>query len=146
MDATLQAMICAEALSWVGTPYHHKARIKGVAVDCGQLLAAVFCDALQLVREPDVGDYPPDWMKHRSEERFLQALQTCAREVFTPEPGDIAIWMWGRCFAHAAIIIDWPMAVHADIRVGKVTPADVSQGRFAARPVQFYRVNVGGEA
>lgn len=138
----IQTRICAYSQSWIGTPYHHAARVKGVGVDCAQLLIGVFCDELQLVPTPEVEDYPPDWMMHRSEERFLSTLQTCAREIEQPEPGDVAIWMWGRCFAHAAIVQSWPVVVHADSRCGKVTLADASQGKFVERnrPVKFFRM------
>lgn len=142
----LKTRISAEAQSWMGTPYHHAARIKLVAVDCAQLLIGVYCDELGVIPHPEVEEYPADWMLHRSEERFLAVLQTCAREVEVPEQGDVAIWMWGKCFAHAAIVIQWPIVVHADIRVGKVTLADATQGRFADRPVRFFRVAEEGAA
>ncbi len=31
-----------EALTWLGTPYHHQGRIKGVGVDCGTLICEVY--------------------------------------------------------------------------------------------------------
>lgn len=36
----LQAV--AEAITWLGTPYHHQGRVKGVGVDCGTLLCEVY--------------------------------------------------------------------------------------------------------
>ena len=33
--------IILEAMDWVGTPYHHQARVKKVGVDCAQLVAGV---------------------------------------------------------------------------------------------------------
>lgn len=135
-----QNLICAESQSWIGTPYHHGARIKGGGVDCAQILYAVYVDALALVPPLQIDDYPPDWMKHREDERFLKHIQQRAFEVDTPEPGDVAIWQWGRCFAHAAIVQAWPIVVHADSKSGRVTLADASQGRFAGRAVRFFRV------
>lgn len=32
-----RAAVAQEALAWLGTPYHHHARIKGVGVDCAQI-------------------------------------------------------------------------------------------------------------
>lgn len=32
----------AEALTWLGTPYHQQGRVKGVGVDCGTLLCEVY--------------------------------------------------------------------------------------------------------
>ena len=36
-----RAAVVAEAIAWLGTPYHHRARIKGVGVDCAQLALGV---------------------------------------------------------------------------------------------------------
>ena len=47
------------ARSWLNTPYHHKARVKGAGVDCAQLLIGVYTDA-GLIEAFDTGDYPPD--------------------------------------------------------------------------------------
>ena len=30
-----------EAITWLGTPYHHQGRVKGVGVDCGTLICEV---------------------------------------------------------------------------------------------------------
>lgn len=32
----------AEAMTWLGTPYHHQGRVKGVGVDCATLLCEVY--------------------------------------------------------------------------------------------------------
>lgn len=43
MDITAQRQaVVAEAKTWIGTGFHHEARIKGAGVDCAQLLIAVF--------------------------------------------------------------------------------------------------------
>jgi hypothetical protein len=53
----------------MGTPYHHHARIKGVGVDCAQLLCGVY-EAAGLVPHIETGHYPHDWHLHRGEELF----------------------------------------------------------------------------
>src|SRR5262249_43477037 len=37
-----RAAVVAEAESWIGTPFHHAARVKGAGVDCLMLLAEVY--------------------------------------------------------------------------------------------------------
>lgn len=140
MPTAQQSAIVAAALQWLRTPYHHRARIKGVGVDCAMLLWAVFVDELRLVPPVDFDEYPHDWMLHRSEERFLQAVQTCARAVDDPQPGDVVLYKIGRCYAHAAIVIAWPTIIHADIRSGAVAIADGAQGYLARHDRQFFRV------
>ncbi len=41
MNRARQAVI-AEAVTWIGTPFHHAARVKGAGVDCLMLLAEVY--------------------------------------------------------------------------------------------------------
>ena len=39
-----RAAVVAAARSWIGTPYHHAADVKGVGVDCAMLLVRVYSD------------------------------------------------------------------------------------------------------
>ncbi|MDO6044547.1 hypothetical protein Q4P48_08410 [Neisseria gonorrhoeae] len=41
-ETDLRARIVEEARSWLGTPYHHHAMVKGAGVDCAMLLVAVY--------------------------------------------------------------------------------------------------------
>lgn len=136
---TPQQSIIDIAMTWLRTPWHHKARVKGEGVDCAQILIAVFAEA-GLIDEFDPGDYPPDWMQHREEERFLGWIGQHADRVDTPQPGDVAIYTVGRCFSHGAIVIDWPHIIHASNRDRMVCLADGTQGWLAGRDVQFWRV------
>ena len=98
-----RALIVTEARSWLGTPYHHAADVKGAGVDCAMLLVRVFCD-LGLVPPFDPRPYTRDWFLHRSEERYLVALLAHAREVCAPGLGDIVLFRMGRCFGHGGIV------------------------------------------
>jgi len=104
--------VVKEALSWCGTPYEHRARVKGAGVDCGQLLIAVY-SACGLSPDFDPGDYPADWMLHRDEERYLGWVRKFAMPTDAPKPGDIVVWRFGRCVSHGGIVTDWPTIVHA---------------------------------
>ncbi len=108
-----RAAILAEARSWLGTPYHHEARVKGAGVDCAQLLYAVYRHAGRIPAF-DIPHYPPDWHLHRDTERYLGFVLDHAVEIAGPPlPGDIAIWKFGRCFSHGAIVLEWPRIIHA---------------------------------
>src|SRR3954471_15572119 len=58
--------VIEEAWSWVGTPYHHRAGIKGLngGVDCAHFPYRVYHE-VGLLPELDLGDYPPDWFFHQ---------------------------------------------------------------------------------
>ena len=133
-----RAAVVAEAMSWVGTPYHHHARIKGVGVDCAQILIAVYA-AAGVVPAMDVGHYPTDWMLHRSEEVFAGWIeQAGAAPVDEPQPGDIALFKFGRCFSHGAIVIGPQQVVHACITAGRVCTLRTHEAPLAGREVRFY--------
>ena len=125
-----------EAQKWLGTPYHHQARVRGIGVDCAMLLCEVY-EAIGLVPHIDPTPYPPDWHFHRSEERYLGWVEKYGRKVDSPKPGDVALFKFGRCMSHGAIVVEWPAIIHAYYREG-CTTADASLGLLADREVAFY--------
>ena len=103
IEAKQRAAIVAEVRSWIGTPYHNCADIKGVGVDCGMLIVRVFVDA-GLCAPFDPRPYPADWHLHRSEERYLGFIFDRCAEVETPQAGDVMVLRFGRCYSHGGII------------------------------------------
>ena len=109
------AKIIEAALSWVGTPYHHQQRLKGVGVDCAHLVAGVAIDAGLL--SPDVilpMDYSPQWNLHNEEQMLLGHLeQFGCQQKDTAAPGDIICFTIGRAVGHLGILISETQYVHA---------------------------------
>jgi len=131
-EAAQRAAVVEEARSWLGTPYHHMAGIKGAGVDCAQILIEVYHAALG-ISKPDVGYYPIDWMMHRDEERYLGWLREYATETDNPQAGDVLIWKYGRVFSHAGIVVDYPTMIHSFRRAGMVILDDATLFEFANR-------------
>jgi NlpC/P60 family putative phage cell wall peptidase len=108
-------MVVAEAHTWIGTPFHHRQRVKGAGVDCAQLLAAVYENA----RVASIGELPhysADWYLHRSDdlletvlERYAAKLPPAAQVL----PGDIVTFTFGRQVSHAGVAVDPGYMVHA---------------------------------
>lgn len=132
-----RAAVVVEAMTWVRTPYHHSARVKGAGVDCVQILIAVY-SAVGLIGEVSTGEYVSDWMLHRDEEKYLNNLLQYAHPVDTPKPGDIAMFKYGRTISHGSIIIEWPMIIHAFRNEHMVTISDASKGDLEHRLHGFY--------
>jgi cell wall-associated NlpC family hydrolase len=113
-----RARVVAEAKTWLGTPYHHMAKVKGAGVDCAQILVAVF-ETVGLIPPTTLAYYPPDWAMHRDQERYLQIIEQLGGVAVpnpperAPLPGDIVVWRYGRTYSHGAIVIDWPQIIHA---------------------------------
>lgn len=128
--------VLAEARSWLRTPYHHHEHIKGAGVDCAFLLIEVYA-AAGMIEWFDPGYYPQDVMLHRGDETYLAWLEKYGHEVETPQPGDAAVWQFGRSYSHGAIVLAWPQIIHAYRTQGCVL-GEGGQGDLAGRKVKFY--------
>ena len=137
MTEELRQRVVAEARSWLGTPYHHMGRVKGAGVDCLMLLAEVY-EKAGVIGHLEVPFYPPDWNLHRDAERYLDGVKAHASEIEGPPgPGDVAVFRFGRCYAHGAIVTAWPRLIHAYAGQG-VVEADAALGALAQRSVKFF--------
>lgn len=145
VEAEARAAIVAEARSWIGTPYHHHAAIKGVGTDCAMILNAVY-SSVGLIPPVSIPEYSPQWFMHQSAELYMDQVLARAKETDAPLPGDVALWKVGRCFAHGAIVVDpgWPAIIHAYKPAGIVLEANGTDAALAqhksgkAREVRFF--------
>jgi len=134
-----RGLLVQSAYRWLGTPYHHRARIHGVGVDCAQLLIAVYAEAGVIdAFEPE--DYPMDWMLHREEERFIATIRACGGvRTNNPRPGDVALWRFGRCYAHGGILVGDGLVIHARNPMG-VLLSGINEGELARRHCLYWTV------
>ena len=94
----------------------------GAGVDCAQLLIAVY-EAAGLVPVGEIvpGGYSPEWHLHHSTEIYLGWVQKyCDLIDGDPQPGDIAVFQFGRCVSHAGIVTEWPKVIHAYYDMGVI--------------------------
>lgn len=134
--------VVAEAETWLGTPFHHAARVKGAGVDCLMILAEVY-ERAGVIEHAEAPFYVPDWFLHRDEEKYLAGVMNYAAEVAGPPerlplPGDFIVMKMGRTFSHGAIVTDWPHLIHAYYAASKVVRGDATQTPFAGRPLKFF--------
>ena len=136
--------VLTELRDWLGTPYHHAARVKGAGVDCLMLLLEVYGRAGVFARMGvDVATIPipryfRDIMLHRNEETYLEGIRQYAVETDQPDVGNIALWKFGRIYSHAGIITDWPEVIHAYAPEQRVVIGNAAMGALAGRPVRFF--------
>ncbi|STZ77340.1 NlpC/P60 family protein [Bergeriella denitrificans] len=135
----LREQIAAEAASWLGTPYHHQAMVKGAGVDCAMILVAVYGKFGLLPPDFDPRPYPQDWHLHRDAERYLGYLMQFGREITESElqKGDVAVWKFGRAFSHGGICLDGTGLIHSYIGRGVVLD-DRYQAELAHREVRYF--------
>jgi len=130
--------VVAEALTWQRTPYHHRASIKGAGVDCAMILVEVYFAVGLVAEKPVIEDYPPDFMLHRDDERYLGWLKKYGQETSYVRPGDVIAWKFGRCFSHGAIAIDKTTIIHAYRKAGMVTLDSVDSTDFSDRECKIF--------
>ena len=139
-ETAQRAAVVAEARSWIGTPYHNCADVKGVGVDCGMLLTRVFVDT-GLCRPFDPRPYPVDWHLHRSQERYLGFIFERGSEVNAPQPGDVMVLRYGRCYSHGGVVTGvTPLAiVHAFYPARRVIEEEVGRNAVLSDPARKAR-------
>lgn len=106
------------AKTWLGTPYHHEAGVKGAGADCAIFPINVAQEAGMMPKGIKIPHYPADWHMHQDEERYLETVLTyCAERPadYVPQPADFLLWKFGKCFSHGAVVVDWPVIIHAVI-------------------------------
>jgi hypothetical protein len=146
--------VVAVAHSWIGTPYRHGARIKGVAADC-TFFAKVYEEA-GLVPEVPISVYSSNAHLHRASGQYLQHIRKYAHEVARDRvrPGDIAMFHIARDFSHGGIVnahdwpehvekfdqaVGWPWIIHGDMGAGVIYEVRGDQAHLAmAREVKFF--------
>ena len=136
-ESAQRAAVVAEARSWIGTPYHNCADIKGAGVDCGMLLVRIFVDT-GLCPGFDPRPYPADWHLHRSEERYLGFVFDRAGEVAEPQAGDVMVLRFGRCYSHGGIVTGpKPLRlVHAYYQAHRVLEEEVGRSGVLSDPLR----------
>lgn len=141
-ESAERAAVVAAAREWIGTPYHNCADIKHVGVDCGMLLVRVYVDT-GLCPPFDPRPYAVDWHLHRSEERYLGFVLARSRETMAPQPGDLMVLRYGRCYSHGGIVTGPnPLTiVHAYHPAGCVLEEEIAHNAVltdAAREPRFF--------
>jgi NlpC/P60 family putative phage cell wall peptidase len=108
--------ILAEARRWIGTPYMHRASLRGVGCDCLGLVRGVW--RALYGPEPEIApDYSPDWAEATREERLyaagLRHLVPIAVEAFSR--GDVLLFRWrdGAPAKHLGIAASAASMIHA---------------------------------
>ena len=128
--------VVEEAKTWLRTPYHHYAGVKGKGTDCAFILIKVYA-AVGMIEEFTPPVYPLDWALHRGEEMYLGFVEKYAHRVETPRAGDVVLYKFGRCVSHAGIIIDDKTIIHALNPLG-VVYGGIEEGELNGRLYGFY--------
>lgn len=138
------AQVLSTARAWLCTPYHHRGQRRGVGCDCLTLVVAAYGAAGIIPADFEIPEYPPDFMFHSADSRYLDGVLKICDEVAAPVPGDLAMFRVGKTYSHAAIVVGWPRIVHAYAPYRRVVEMTVQEDRrLARRPVRYFSPRVG---
>lgn len=144
--------LIAAGRSWIGTPYHHMARVKGHGVDCGQIIIAAHVEA-GIAEDVETGSYTMDWHLHRDEEKYLGFVEAHLERVdadagdapprarpasWRPSPGSVVVFRIGRTFSHGGLVTDWPLIIHANVLDGCVVESTIVGTVLEDRPMRTF--------
>jgi NlpC/P60 family putative phage cell wall peptidase len=103
----MRTHIVALARTWLGTPYHHQASVKGAGTDCIGLVRGIWRE-LYGAEPQALPAYTRDWAEAMGRETLLEAARRHLIEVPTAaaQPGDVLIFRWRRTVPakHCAIL------------------------------------------
>ena len=133
--------IVRAAKEWLGTPYHHHARVKHAGADCAMFPLAVYQECGVLPREYTPPHYSVQWHLHRSEELYLNEIEKFVVEIQTPpQPGDFIVFRFGRTFSHGGIVVEWPIIIHSYIPHGVLLSDALRDGELLGREYRCFEV------
>jgi NlpC/P60 family putative phage cell wall peptidase len=116
MSGRVVDAVVEEALAWLGTPYRHQGRLKGVGCDCIGLVLGVWRAVYGTAPELP-GPYAPDWAEAGGEERLLAGLRRHFHEKQPSEmaAGDLLLFRWRPHLPakHAGVLVGQDHFVHA---------------------------------
>ena len=117
--------IVTQARTWLGTPFHHQARLKGKGCDCLGLVVGVV-DELQIKDKTGrfLSEYDEiNYSKQPDGDYLVAKLSGIFEEVTEPQAGDLGLFMIRNNPQHLAIFSDFEDGlgiIHCYTQVKKV--------------------------
>lgn len=107
-------LIVEAARSWVGTPYHHQAALKGIGCDCVGLVRGVYQEVLGVNPKFDLS-YSADWGDVNGNEKLIEAADKYLVRAEALGPGKVILLRMAkdRVAKHCMILTSPLTAIHA---------------------------------
>jgi cell wall-associated NlpC family hydrolase len=132
----IRARIIAEARRWLGTPFHHQGRVRGVGVDCAGLVIRVGQEVGLSMREETGYSAVPDGVG------IVQSCDDQLQRIDGYTMGDVVLFRYGQHPQHLGIVGDYVHGghslIHAYAPIGRVIETSFD-AIWLRRVVQAYR-------
>ncbi len=141
----LQKAFAQEARNWIDVKYRHRGTtMRGC--DCTGLLIGI-ARQLGYLRVYDLRNYPKDWNLHAGAGNYIcEELERFGYEIPNSDcsDGDIPIFRFGKCLAHAGVIVDMSqrLMVHSFMTAKKCQYAILRNSIWSKRWMKTYRLSI----
>jgi NlpC/P60 family putative phage cell wall peptidase len=113
---TTPAILLHAARRYIGTPWVHQGRLRGIGIDCIGLLVGAFNEAGLPVK--DVANYPKkptgnDWLLEELRRRLTRVIDG------SMQPGDVLCFKWSLHPWHVALLSYDDTMIHAYKRLNE---------------------------
>jgi NlpC/P60 family putative phage cell wall peptidase len=134
MKTVTRAEFVAEARTWLGSPYQHQGRLKGVACDCIGLVIGT-AQALGLT------DFDITGYGKRPDGRLRPVMESQLEMVplIDADAGNIVLFAWNAAPLHVGIFTDKSHIIHAYLPNRRVVE-NIIDDRWRSQIVAAYRV------
>lgn len=141
-ECVLQNLIAA-ARSWIGTPFHARAAVKNVGVDCVHLMLEIYKEAGILPPDSSLPTlYPMDGGSHLNRSLVVDFLKSDSNFYQVQkgkfQPGDLLLMNMGRVIHHTAFLEFKNRIIHAMDPAG-VIYGDLKDPTISKRVEQVWR-------
>ena len=137
----LNQKIAEKAMEWVKAkvPYRHRGMSRRGA-DCTGLLIGVMQE-LGYLKNYKLPFYSIDWCLHKGRENIVIEVEKFAVEVPKRETkvGDVVLFKFGRCNAHAGILVEPSVVAHSYLEARKCMCSVMKNSMWEKRWVKTYR-------
>lgn len=112
-EAEQREKVITTAQSFLRTPYHHRGMTRA-GLDCATLILLCAMAAEIVPTGESLPYYPFQWNVNASRESLIDFIRKfCPEFPGPPKPASLVVWKMGRTFSHGAIVVKWPMCIHA---------------------------------
>lgn len=125
----------------LGVPYVHRG-FRRTGCDCTGLIIGGLQE-LGFLRNYKLRIYPSDWNLHAGAGDYIRQELACAADPVNgpPRRGDIVLFNFGRCVAHAGIIVKPGVFCHCHRAAGKVRRGLLRTPKWRSRLADIWRLN-----
>jgi len=142
MCQKLRIRLCDMVKEWkdLGVPYEHRGTTRN-GCDCTGLIIGALKE-LGYMKNYKLRYYSRDWNLHAKAGNYIiDDLSLVANEIEKPDTGDLVLFHFGRCIAHAGVVIENNLFVHCHRTAKKVCVSSLYNSPWTKRISKFYRLN-----